>query len=243
MKNTISVILAAGKGTRLNCIDMPKVMLKIGDKPMIEYSVKTMEDFGVKKIIVVTGFKGELIKNYLKNRVEYVDQKQQLGTGHAVKVAKDLIKEFDGYVLITYGDMPFLIKEMFSSLINKCEQNNLDGCILTVDIKKNPPEWGRIIRDENMNVLKIVEQKDATEEQLKITEMNTGVYCFKAKALLDNLDLITNKNVQHEYYLTDLVEIMNKKGLKLDTVITTDLENVLGINRPEELEKAKQMIK
>lgn len=243
MRNIISIILAAGKGTRLNCLDKPKVMLEIGDKPMIEYSVKTMEDFDVKKIIVVIGFKGELIRNYFKDRVEYVDQKEQLGTGHAVRVAKDLIKDFKGYVLISYGDMPFLKKEMFESLIDKCDDKNLDGCILTVDIKKNPPEWGRIIRDNDKNVLKIVEQKDASFEELKITELNIGVYCFKAKALLENLDLIKTKNVQHEYYLTDLIEIMNKKGLRLDTVVTDDLGNIVGINRSEELERARSMVR
>ncbi|MDD3887481.1 MAG: NTP transferase domain-containing protein [Patescibacteria group bacterium] len=243
MKNIISVILAGGKGTRLNCTDMPKVMMKIGEEPMIEYQVRTMEDLNVEKIILVVGFKQELVRDYLKNRVEYVYQKEQLGTGHAVMQAKDLLMHADGYVLISYGDMPFLKKEMFLSLLDKCEKNNLDGCILTVDIKKNPPEWGRIIRDKDNNVLKIVEQKDATAEELKISEMNIGVYCFKVKALLDNLDLITDNNVQKEYYLTDLIEIMNKKGLKLDTVVTTDLNNVLGINRPEELERAKQMVK
>lgn len=243
MRNIISIILAAGKGTRLNCLDMPKVMLEIGDKPMIEYSIKTMENFGVKRTIVVIGFRGELIRNYLKNRVEYVDQKEQLGTGHAVMQAKSLLKNFDGYALISYGDMPFLTKEMFSSLINKCEKNNLDGCILTVDIKKNPPEWGRIVRDKNGNVLRIVEQKDASKEELEISELNTGVYCFKAKALSENLDLIKTKNVQHEYYLTDLIEIMNKKGLRLDTVVTDDLENIIGINRPEELERARSMVR
>ncbi|MFA6296394.1 MAG: sugar phosphate nucleotidyltransferase [Patescibacteria group bacterium] len=242
MKNITSLILAAGKGTRLNCTDRPKVMLMIGDKPMIEYQVKTMEDLGADRIILVIGFRGDLIKDYLKDRVEYVEQKEQLGTGHAVMMAKEKIKDFDGYVLIAPGDAPFLTLEMLNSLVTKCEGRDLDGCILSVNLK-DPLEYGRIVRDESNNVLRIVEKKDATEEQLKIKEINTGVYCFKAKALLENLDLISNNNVQKEYYLTDLIEIMNKKGLKLDTVITDDFEHTMGINRPEELERARQIVK
>lgn len=242
MKNIISLILAAGKGTRLNCTDRPKVMLMIGEKPMIEYQVKTMEELGAERIILVIGFRGDLIKNYLKDRVEYVEQKEQLGTGHAVMVAKEKIKDFDGYILIAPGDAPFLTLEMLKSLVAKCEEKDLDGCILSVNLK-DPLEYGRIVRNERSNVLKIVEKKDATTEELKITEINTGVYCFKAQALYENLDLITDNNVQKEYYLTDIIEIMDKKGLKIDTVITDDFEHTMGINRIEELEKARKLVR
>jgi len=243
MKNVVSIILEAGKGKRLNSKNIPKVMLEIDNKPIIDYCVKTLEDIDVERIIVVIGFKGNLIKKYLGDRVEYVEQKKQLGTGHAVIQAKKALKALKGYVLISYGDMPFLTKRMYLSLLNKCKKKKLSGCILTVDIKKDAPEWGRIIRNEEDQVLRIVEHKDANSNDKKITEMNTGIYCFKVNDLLKYLSKIDTKNVQNEYYLTDIIEIMSKAGLKIDTVITSDLKNTLGVNRPEELAKARALAK
>ncbi len=239
MKNVVSIILAAGKGKRLNNESVPKVMLKIGKKPMIEYCVETIENLGVERIIVVVGYKKKMVMDYLGDRVEYVNQKKQLGTGHAALQARNVLKNFDGYVLISYGDMPFVTKRMFLSLLNRCKKKRLAGCILTVDIKKNPPEWGRIVRDDQGDVLKIVEDKDATPEEKKISELNTGIYCFKSKDLFKCLEKVNNKNVQGEYYLPDVMEIMSKAGLKIDTVTTRDLRNIIGVNRPSELVRAR----
>lgn len=243
MRNIVSIILAAGKGDRLNNKNMPKVMFMIGNRPMIDYCVKIIEDLRIKRIIVVVGFKKKMVMNYLNGRVEFVEQKKRLGTGHAVLQAKNVLEGFNGYVLISYGDVPFLTRRMFVNLLSKCKRKRLSGCILTVKIKKNPPEWGRIVRNKRGDVIRIVEEKDAVAEEKKISELNTGIYCFRAKDLFKYLKRVNKKNIQGEYYLTDVVEIMSMAGLKIDTVITSDIKHVIGINKPEELAEARKMIK
>jgi len=241
MNNIISVILAAGKGTRMKS-DLPKVLFKVGGKALVEYCVATAKKLNPQKIIVVVGYKKEMVMDALGAEVEYAIQEEQLGTGHALMQARDQIADFYGYILVSNGDMPFISKEMFEDLYQKCKSEDASAALLTVETD-NYPSWGRIVRNGNNNVKKIVEAKDADEEELKIREKNLGVYCFKAEDLFNAIEKIKSENAQEEYYLTDVIEIMEKDGKKVDSVVTRDYKSIVGINTPDELKKAKEILK
>lgn len=242
MKNVISIILAAGKSKRMNSF-IPKVLYKLNEKTIIEYCLECAESLGLRDIIVVVGYKKEMVKKVLGNRVKYVIQKKQLGTGHAVLQTARLLKNFHGFVFVTNGDHPFIKPRMFFDLYNICVKSRAAASILTVRIRKNPPAWGRILRDEHGFVRKIIEASDASRKILSINELNTGVYCFKSPLLFQILQKVKNNNAQKEYYLTDVFKIMIDKGLKVVTVETDDFESVIGINTPEEFEAAKVIAK
>ena len=222
---TKSVILAAGKGTRMKS-DLPKVMHTAAGKTMIEWAINSVSSVDNKPTVVV-GYGKELVKAKLGDSVDYAVQDVQNGTGHAVMMAADTIKGSD-YTIVTYGDMILLKKESIENLLDYAKSNNLDAAILTA-IADDPTGLGRIIKDENGYVLKIVEHKDANDEQLKVKEINTGVICFKTSALLDSLNKLNCNNSQNEYYLTDTVEIINAQGGKMGSM-SIDAMEALGTN-------------
>lgn len=226
------LILAAGLGKRMKS-KYPKVVHKILGKPMINWVVDLGKKFG--EVGVVVGHKAEIVKSYLPQDVKTYLQEPQLGTGHAVMCAKEFIVSEDD-ILILYGDVPLLKPETIEKLAQTHEKTNADVTVLTF-IADDPTGYGRIIR--NGEKIRIVEHKDANEEQLKIKEVNSGIYVFSGKFLLENLDKLSNNNAQGEYYLTDLVEMASK----VETVLLDDPVQVSGVNDRVQLAQLESVAK
>lgn len=233
-----TIILAAGKGTRMKS-DIPKALHKVAGKSMLEWVVKSSMIVD-KKPIVVTSKDIDAIKDLLGDRVDYAIQHEQKGTGHAVMIAEDFFPD-EGYVVIVLGDMALLCSRSIKNLVDTTIKNNWKGALLTADAK-NPTGYGRIIRDENKKVIAIVEHRDATDMQLKIKEINTGVMCFEVKSLKDVLGKIKNNNSQGEYYLTDAIKIMVETGRPMGAV-KCDIEESLGINDRVQLHDAGKIMR
>jgi bifunctional UDP-N-acetylglucosamine pyrophosphorylase/glucosamine-1-phosphate N-acetyltransferase len=240
-KPFLAVILAAGKGKRMKS-DLPKVLHKLGGKPMVEYVVETAQNVGVEKIILVVGHKREKTQKLLKHLdVEFVIQEEQLGTGHAVMQAKDHLANFDGDVLILCGDMPLLKSDTVRRLLEEHRRKKAVATVLTA-ILEDPSGYGRIIRDEKGMVQKIVEEGDASADEKKVKEINTGTFCFDSRFLLSVLNKITPDNKQGEYYLTDALELLRKKNLPIWAVVASNPQEGLGINSQEELERMEEIL-
>ena len=245
--NVAAVILAAGKGTRMgsaNGSEIPKVMFRALDKPLVEYSMENIRKAGVEKVVLVVGYKQEVVRDYFGDKVEYAIQEEQLGTGHAAMMAKDNLKGKTDAVIVCYGDMPLYKPETIESLLEKYEQEKPTIAMLTVDFQ-DPEFWafGRIIRDEAGYVKEIVEQKDCSPEQLKIAESNPGFYIFDSGWLWDNFDKLSTDNAQNEYYLTDMIKIASDQGKKIIAVKVSSEEEVLGVNTPEQLAQAEEILR
>lgn len=228
MSRCASIILAAGQGTRMKS-KKPKVLQELLDKPMLEYVVDAAEAVGSDPIMVVIGFGGEQVMEALGDRVEYVWQREQLGTGHAVMMAKEHLAGFDGDVLILYGDTPLLSVETLSALVKARQESGATAAVLIAKLDE-PGSYGRIIRDAQGNVCGIVEAKDATAEQKLICEVNTGIYVFESGPLLKALERITPVNAQGEYYLTDVIKILVADGFKVTGMVTDGAEEIMGPN-------------
>lgn len=221
-----AIILAAGKGTRMKT-EMPKCAFPLLKKPMVEYIVDALEKTSIDKSICVVGHKKEVIEDILKDRVEYCVQQEQLGTGHAVLQAKSLIKE-DGYSIILPGDTPLIDEEIINLMTHTHESNKNDFTIGTIFLD-NPFGFGRIVRNSNGNIIKIVEEKDASDSIKQIKEINTGLFCVNNKLLFEALSLVKNNNAKKEYYLTDIVEILTNKA-KIGSFTISDTYKLNGIN-------------
>ena len=247
MEKYSAIILAAGKGTRMNeglASPIPKVMFKANDKPIIDWSVKLIKDAGIEKVVLVVGYKKELIEDYFKDQVEYAEQIEQLGTGHAVQQAEALLKGQTESVIVFYGDNPLYKPETVKKLIAIYEQEKPTIAMLSV-VFKDPKFWafGRITRNKNGEVEGIVEQKDCTAEQLNIAESNPGFYIFEARWLWDNINKLETNNAKKEYYLTDLVEMATSQEKYIIAVPVSEEAEALGINTPEQLKQAEEVLK
>ena len=220
--------MAAGKGTRMKSKNS-KLVQKIYGKEIVKRAVENAEKAGVKDIVAVVGYKKEEVMKVLGDNIKYAFQDEMLGTGHAVMQAKEYLKGKKGKVLVLNGDVPLIRPETLNKLIEKSIENKEYATLLTA-IYDDPTGYGRIVRDEGGNIEGIVEEKDTTEEQKKITEINAGIYCFDIEALLEALEKITPNNKQGEYYITDVIQIMNNRGLKTGAVIVEDNTEILGIN-------------
>ncbi|NQU16289.1 MAG: NTP transferase domain-containing protein [Desulfobacteraceae bacterium] len=236
------VILGAGKGTRMHS-ELPKVLHRVDGKPMARRVVDAIGELGVpsQDIIFVVGYKREMIQAEMGNELNYAVQTEQLGTGHAVLMARDHLRDFEGKVVILYGDMPLVNPDTVQKLIDRCT-GNVKGALLTIALD-NPPDFGRIVRGRDGSVQRIVEVRDATPEMLAIKEVNVGMYCFDNAALQVALDGLSTDNAQGEYYLTDVPELIAQAGGKVETVaISADkLEEALGINDPTHLQFAESL--
>ena len=206
-----AIVLAAGKGTRMKSA-LNKVMHPVLNKPMIGHIVDTLQECGVERIVVVVGHGADSVKEYLQDRVEYAVQEPQLGTGHAVMQAT-MLEGLSGDTIVLNGDGPCIQKE---TILKAFESNANHACTVLTSVLESGAQYGRIVRNEDGMVEKIVEAKDCSDEELKIKEINTGIFCFNNQALFEGLKEITNDNAQNEYYLTDLVEIFNKKDCYWD---------------------------
>lgn len=250
MEKYAAVILAAGKGTRMNeglASPIPKVMFGLSGKPIIDWSVQSIKNVGIERIILVVGYKQELIREYFGDKVEYAVQEEQLGTGHAVAQAKLLLGNQSESVIVFYGDNPLYKPETIKNLIDNYENPPAGGkpviAMLSV-IFENPEFWafGRVIRDEQNEVVGIIEQKDCTPEQLKIKESNCGFYIFDANWLWENISKLDSANAQKEYYLTDMIKIAKAQGQRIVAVPVSEENEALGINTLEQLAQAEGVL-
>lgn len=229
------VVLCAGKGTRMKS-EKAKVMHEIMGQPMSKYIYDLAKEISDNKPIFVVGHKKEQIEDYYKDTVDYVEQKEQLGTGHAVMITKDFLNP-DDHILILCGDTPLIKMESIKTII---EHNTSDAVILS-SIVENPFGYGRIVKDTQGRFEKIVEEKDADDKQRAIKEINAGMYIVKGKMIIDNIDKLSNENAKGEYYLTDLFELLKKQD-KTISVQNIDKEEILGVNSRVQLEEARVII-
>lgn len=243
MKDIRAIVPAAGKGSRLQKVsgDLPKAMFSVGNRPMLEYVLDNISFIEDKGICIVVGYGKEKILEHFGDRFLYVEQKEQLGTGHAVMECADAFADFDGSVLITFGDMPLFRREELEAMCRQHEESNADCTLMTAE---NPSLklWARVLRDENGSFAGIVEGKDCTPEQATIKELFSGVMVFNSRALFNMLPLMGCANVQKEYYVTEVPELMVKHGMKVETYFTKDGDDLRGINTPEDLEICEQIL-
>jgi len=224
-------ILAAGKGTRMRS-KLPKILHEIANRTLLEHVYDTSKQLQNNEIVVIYGHGGEQVKESLSSlEVQWVEQKQQLGTGHAVLQAESLINE-DDTVLILYGDVPLLSLNSINGLLQHVSSSAMG--LLTVKLN-DPQGYGRIVRDSSGRVLKITEQKDATEAELLIDEVNTGILAVKGQSLKKWLAQLDNKNAQQEFYLTDIIEMAVKEGVEVKTYQPNQADEVLGVNNRQQL--------
>jgi len=238
--NFKAIILAAGKGTRMKS-KFPKVVHKVCGKEMVNHVIDVSKNSGVNDIVVILGHESETVKEKLPKDTMIAMQTEQLGTGHAVIMAKEYINDEDTIVVLC-GDTPLVKEETLKKLFEYHLENEYHATVLTTCVD-NPTGYGRIIRDENQDLLKIVEQKDANEEEKKAKEINSGIYCFNGKSLRESLDLLDNKNAQGEYYLTDTIKIMRDKGQKVGAFNGSTIEELMGVNSRVELSKAEEIMR
>jgi bifunctional UDP-N-acetylglucosamine pyrophosphorylase/glucosamine-1-phosphate N-acetyltransferase len=240
MRTTKAIILAAGKGSRMKS-DLPKVLHPVEGRAMILHAVDRARAAGIGDVIIVVGYKKEQVQEALAAEgVSFAVQDEQRGTGHAVICAGGDLEGFDGNVVVLYGDMPLLGEETIRSLVERRDAEDFAAVALTIELD-NPPDFGRIIRDPSGQVVRVVEVKDCTPEELAVREVNVGAYCFDARGLLDALKELSDDNAQGEYYLTDVMGIMAGKGQRTGTVVTPNLEEALGVNDPVALAFAEKL--
>lgn len=239
-ENIMAIVMAAGKGTRMKS-KKSKLVQKIYGKEIVKRAVENAENAGVSDIVAVVGYQKEEVMAVLGDTVKYAYQDDMLGTGHAVLQAKEYLQGKKGRVLVLNGDVPLLRPETLNKLLEKSIENKEYATLLTA-IYDNPYGYGRIIRDEGGNVSAIVEEKDTTDDQKEIKEINAGIYCFDIEELLAALEELKPNNAQGEYYITDVIEIMNKKGLKTGAVVVEDNTEILGVNDRIQLEMLTKVL-
>ncbi|MCL4386030.1 MAG: bifunctional UDP-N-acetylglucosamine diphosphorylase/glucosamine-1-phosphate N-acetyltransferase GlmU [Cyanobacteria bacterium] len=244
VKNLNVVILAAGKGKRM-ISSKPKVLHNIIDKPMLYYILKETYKLNPENIYVITGYKHEILEEYLKNnfpKVIPVYQKEQLGTGHAVSLVKEYINKKQGSIFVLAGDCPLIRSETLTKLISQHEKGNYSCSLLTAMVD-NPSGYGRIIKNQAQEIIKIIEESDATAEEKLIKEINPSVYCFETKALLNNISSLNSENNQSEYYLTDIIEKFVKNNLKVSSFLIDDNSEIFGVNDRAQLSVAEKLMR
>lgn len=235
IQKTAAVVLAAGKGKRMKS-DLPKVLHEIHGRPMVSLLLDTLAALKFDRTILVIGHKGELVQEALRDfEVTFAWQREQLGTGHAVQMTADSLADFDGITLVAAGDVPFLSRESIERLFEVHRETGAAATCLSA-VFDDPTGYGRIVRDSDGISLKaIVEHKDASEEVLRIREINTGTFCFDNRRLFETLGQLTCDNAQGEYYLTDAVKILHDKGLRVSVVKADNPDEVRGVNSVEQL--------
>ena len=237
----ITIIMAAGKGTRMKS-NKSKLVHKIYGKELVKRVAELAYKIGSDDVVAVIGHMREQVQEVLGDSVKYAYQDELLGTGHAVMQAAPFLEGKKGKVVVLYGDVPIIRPETLKKLIEKSVTSKEYATLLTA-IYENPTGYGRIIRDEGGSVEEIVEEKDANSYQKKIKEINSGIYCFDIEELLKALKFIKPNNAQGEYYLTDVIKIMNDKGLKTGAVIVEDNTEILGVNDRAQLELLTRVLR
>lgn len=241
MTNRYAVILAAGQGTRMKS-KLYKVLHPVCGKPMVEHVVDQISTLHIEKTVTIIGHGAELVKSHLKGKSDFALQAEQLGTAHAVMQSEDVLGDLEGTTLVVCGDTPLIKGETMEALVKHHEEQGAKATILTGHTE-SPDGYGRIIRNQEGLVERIVEHKDASEEERSVKEINTGTYCFDNKALFDALKKVSNDNVQGEYYLPDVVEILQSEGEIVSAYQTSDFDETLGVNDRVALSQAEITMK
>jgi len=244
MKRLAAIILAAGKGTRMKS-SLPKVLHPIAGRHMIEWVVEAASATGADPVVIVIGSGGDRIRDLFANStgVIFATQQEQLGTGHAVASAIGALGDFNGDILILCGDTPLLTPGTLKGLIASHRSSDSYATMLTA-IVQNPHGYGRVIRDTaGKSILRIAEQKDATDDELRINEINSGIYCMKSDFVFDNIDSLRSDNAQKEYYLTDMIPLAASSGLTLHGVPCLDPDEIMGVNDRVQLAAASHMLR
>jgi len=235
MAEACAVVLAAGKGTRMKS-ELPKVLVPVCGRPMIEFVLDMLDACGVSRVLAVIGYRSDLVREALAERrgITFVEQTEQLGTGHAVMVCREQLPGVDGPVLIVTGDSPLVRAETITALLAEFAKSQ-PACLLGTAYKDDPQGLGRIVRDGERRFTGIVEEKDATDEQRRITEVNMSCYVFDAADLLWALDRLKAENAQKEYYLTDCPGLLLQAGKRVEALPLLTPVETLSINTPDEL--------
>lgn len=235
-----AIILAAGAGTRMKS-NIPKVLHKVCGDTMLNHVINSAFKAGVDECIVVVGHEAEEVKKTLGKKVKTVLQKQQLGTGHALKMTYDEINN-EGTVLVLCGDGPLVTEKTIKELINDHTNSKSKATVMSTDLE-NPYGYGRIIRTENSELLKIVEEKDAKQKEKLVSEVNSGTYCFDAGALKMSLPLLKNDNSQKEYYLTDTLTVLKDAGEKVSVFKIENFQDIMAVNSRSQLAEVEGIMR
>ncbi len=241
MSELVAVILAAGKGTRMKS-KLPKVLHKVGGKPMLQHVLDAAEVAGAARKVVIVGHEAELVEAMVGEQAQIAVQAEQLGTGHAVMQTEAALKDFCGTVMIICGDTPLLEGTELHKFYEAHLASQAAATVLTA-VMEEPAGYGRILRDSKGNVAGIVEEKDASSEQKSIKEINTGIYCVQAPLLFEVLSTLTCDNAQGEYYLTDVLAKLNAMDEKVGGVVTADSDMIMGINSRHQLAEAEGIMR
>ncbi|WP_072337946.1 MULTISPECIES: bifunctional UDP-N-acetylglucosamine diphosphorylase/glucosamine-1-phosphate N-acetyltransferase GlmU [unclassified Paenibacillus] len=237
----IGIVLAAGQGKRMKS-KLYKVLHPVCGKPMVGHVVSSLASLNTSRTVVVVGHGAEAVQAYLGDKAEYALQEQQLGTGHAVLQAKELVGEEEALTLVVCGDTPLISAETLQGMIELHQKRGAAATILT-GIVDEPKGYGRIIRDQDGFVTKIVEEKDCTPEERQVKEINTGTYCFDNRKLFAALAQVKNDNAQNEYYITDVIGILNAGGERIDGYVLEDAAESIGVNDRVALSEAEQAMR
>lgn len=242
MRSVAAVILAAGMGTRMRS-DLVKVLHPLSGRPMLEHVIDAVRLAAVDRAIVVVGHQADRVRQTIKGPVEFVLQEEQLGTGHAVMQAEASLKDFEGLVLVTYGDTPLYTSKTYQWFIDCHRRSGAKATVLST-IVGDPRGYGRVLRREDGSFAEIVEQKDIDSPDVEsVREINTGTYCFDARALFEFLKNLSNDNRQGEYYLTDVLKALRASDEPVDIVVLPDETEALGINDRIQLAQAEQVLR
>lgn len=242
MSDPVAIVLAAGKGTRMKS-DLPKVLHEVCGKSMVEHVFEAVRDAGVTRIVCVIGHEADLMRERLVGHgdVEFALQAEQNGTGHAVQMAADLLDGHDGPVLVLAGDTPLLRAESLIELLGELRNANAT-CVVGTAITENNQGLGRVVRGDDSSFEAIVEEKDATDEQKQIQEINTGCYAFDSRSLFRSLKEVRPLNNQGEYYLTDCPKILKAQGKTVLAAAKLDIAEAMGVNTKEQLAEVERVM-
>ncbi len=239
-QNIVAVILAAGKGVRMKS-SLPKVLHPLLGKPMVSYVIQACRQAGIRRILLVVGFGSKRVRKTLGSEYEYIEQTEQLGTGHALMMTQDRLKDFRGDILVLAGDTPFLTGSILKKLIRHHQKKKAAATMMTAVIDP-PPAYGRIVRNASGRVLRIVEERDASREEKKITEVNTSHYCFQAEKVFSLLSSLDRDNDQGEYYLTDVIQLLVQEESRVETLTADNPHVLIGINSRGDLNRACRIL-
>lgn len=237
-----AVILAAGKGTRMDS-DLPKVVHDVAGRPMLRWVVDAVREVGASPIVIVVGHRHELVRELFEDEddIRFALQEEQLGTAHAVDCARENLEGFEGDVLVVCGDGPLIQKETLLTLIGT-HRSAQAAMTLATAIVDDPTGYGRIARNREKQFRAIVEEKNATEEEKSLHEINPSLYCFDRDAMFDTLDRIEPDSVSGEYYLTDAPALLKDSGQRIEIVAAMPPEDVLSINTPQQLDEVSTIL-